>query len=67
MKIAFGPLLETEPLEGVRTEAELPRNARAYLDRLAEVSGCAVGIASNGAEREAIVLMPDSPLDALLP
>jgi adenylosuccinate synthase len=52
---------------GARSIEEFPAGARAYLDRLAEVSGCAVGIASNGAEREAIVLMPDSPLDALLP
>ncbi len=52
---------------GARSIDEFPAGARAYLDRLAEVSGCAVGIASNGAEREAIVLMPDSPLDDLLP
>ena len=52
---------------GARSREELPSKARAYLDRIAEVSGCPIGIASNGADREAIVVMPDSPLDALVP
>jgi len=52
---------------GARSLEEFPPEARAYLDRIAEVSGCPIGIASNGADREAIVLMPGSPLDALVP
>jgi adenylosuccinate synthase len=52
---------------GARRVEEFPAEARAYLDRLAEVSGCPVGIASNGAEREAIVMIPGSPLDHLVP
>jgi adenylosuccinate synthase len=52
---------------GARSIDDFPAAARRYLDRLAEVSGCPVGIASNGADREAIVLVPGSPLDRLVP
>ncbi len=52
---------------GARSPEEFPAEARAYLARIAEVSGCPIGIASNGADREAIVMMPDSPLDVLVP
>ena len=52
---------------GARSPEEFPAEARAYLDRIAEVAGCPIGIASNGAEREAIVVMPKSPLDGLVP
>jgi len=52
---------------GARSLEEFPAAARAYLDRISEVAGCPIGMASNGADREAIVVMPDSPLDDLVP
>jgi len=57
----------TGSVVGARSLEEFPAEARAYLDRIAEVSGCPVGLASNGADREAIVLVPGSPLDQLIP
>jgi adenylosuccinate synthase len=44
-----------EPIDGARTAEDLPENARAYLRRLAEVSGCRIGIVGVGAERDQIV------------
>ncbi|NKB89768.1 MAG: adenylosuccinate synthase [Acidobacteria bacterium] len=52
---------------GARTIDEFPEEAKAYLRRIEEVSGCSVGMASNGAEREAIVQLPGGPLDDLVP
>jgi adenylosuccinate synthase len=46
-----------EPLGQARSESELPRAARAYLARLAEVSGCRVAIVGVGAERDQVVAM----------
>jgi adenylosuccinate synthase len=46
-----------QPLGGARRETDLPAAARAYLARLAEVSGCRVAMVGVGAERDAIVSM----------
>ena len=46
-----------ESTEGVRSLEDLPRNARAYLERIEEVVGCPLDIISTGPERsETIVL-----------
>ena len=57
----------TESTTGKRTLADLPMATRAYLDRLAEIAGCPVGMASNGPERDAMIIAPDSPIDRLVP
>ena len=51
------PIYETLPgwqqdITGVRDMADLPGNARSYLDRLAELVGCPVSIVSVGPDRE---------------
>ena len=47
----------TEKLDGVRRWEDLPRNARAYIERVAELSGVKVIAVSVGAERgETIIL-----------
>ena len=42
---------------------ELPEAAHAYLQRIAETTGCAVGLVGLGADRDATVRNPESPLD----
>lgn len=51
------PVYETLPgwkqdISGVRKLADLPRNARAYLDRLAELTGVPVSLVGVGPDRE---------------
>jgi adenylosuccinate synthase len=53
------PVFETLPgwqenLQGVRSWNELPANARAYLQRIAELVECPIGMVSVGADRHAI-------------
>jgi adenylosuccinate synthase len=40
-----------EPISGVRRFEDLPRAARAYLERIEELSGVRVGIVSVGPDR----------------
>ena len=56
-----------ESTEDARTLEALPPAARAYLDRLSEVVGCPIGMISVGADRDAMVPVPGSPLDRLVP
>jgi adenylosuccinate synthase len=44
-----------EDLTGARAWSDLPLNARRYLDKITEISGVAVSLASVGPEREQIV------------
>ncbi len=53
----------TEPLSNVRSLAALPRNARAYLDRLAELCECPVGLLSIGADRVQTIVPRGSLLE----
>ena len=46
-----------EPTEGVRDYDQLPENARAYLDRMAELSGVSIDIISTGAERDDTIIL----------
>jgi adenylosuccinate synthase len=46
----------SEDLRGVRRIAELPKNARALLDRIAELTGVPVAAASVGPERSALAV-----------
>ncbi|GAB4252904.1 MULTISPECIES: adenylosuccinate synthetase [Deferrisoma] len=45
----------SEPLGDARRPADLPRNARAFLDAVAEATGCPVALASVGPGREQTV------------
>ncbi|MFN8176906.1 MAG: adenylosuccinate synthase [bacterium] len=45
----------TEPLAAARKAGDLPRNARSYLDRIADLCGCDVVLVGVGAERDEIV------------
>lgn len=56
-----------EPSVGARRWEDLPAAAHRYLRRLEEIAGCPVGMVCNGAEREAIMIAPDSPLEKLIP
>jgi len=49
----------TEDLTGVRSFKELPAAARAYLDRLAELSGVPLGVVSVGPGREQTLPLAD--------
>ena len=56
------PVYETFPgwktdISGVRSYAELPENARKYLERMAEVTGIALGIVSVGPSREQTIIL----------
>jgi adenylosuccinate synthase len=54
----------TEPIEDARTQEELPDAARAYLDRLAEVSACPIALVGVGPERRQVIAeLALSPLD----
>lgn len=50
----------TEPLTEARDLADLPRNARRFLDRLEELSTCRLGLVSVGPDRNQTILMPGS-------
>jgi adenylosuccinate synthase len=50
----------TAPTRGARTTAQLPAGARAYLDRLEEVSGVPIAIISTGSAREDTIILEDS-------
>lgn len=56
-----------EPSVGVRRWEDLPAAAHRYLRRLEEIAGCPVGMVCNGAEREAIMIAPDGPMEKLIP
>jgi adenylosuccinate synthase len=49
---------------GTREIGGLPREARAYLDRIAELVGCEVGIVSTGPDRRDTILRTDSSVAA---
>jgi adenylosuccinate synthase len=48
-----------EPLSGVRTLADLPPNARRYVDRLAALVGAPVVLVSVGAQRDQTIRLAD--------
>lgn len=50
-----------EPLNGLRSWNQLPRNARHFLDLIVEVTETPVAFVSVGPEREAIIWAPDAP------
>src|SRR5262249_4465960 len=59
------PLYEEMPgwsgdLSGCRTLADLPVSARQYLARIEELTGCAVSLASVGADRDHTIMLADS-------
>jgi adenylosuccinate synthase len=56
----------SETTTGKRTLEDLPSETRAYLDRVAAIAGCPVGMASNGPERDAMIIAPDSTIDRLV-
>jgi adenylosuccinate synthase len=45
----------TESIEGVRRAEDLPAAARAYLNRLAELSGCEIALVGVGPERDQVI------------
>lgn len=58
------PILETLPgwqqdVTGVRRIEDLPAGARSYLDRVAELVGCPVGIVSVGPKRDETMFVKD--------
>lgn len=57
----------SEDTSSARSIEELPENARAYLRRLERLAGAPIGMISNGADREAIMAVPGSPLEPLTP
>jgi adenylosuccinate synthase len=52
----------TEPTAGVRDFAKLPLAAQRYVERLAELSGCEIGIISTGPEREQTIIRSRSAI-----
>ena len=52
---------------GVGRYQDLPGEARRYIERIGELTGCAVGLVSIGADRQAMLRVPSSPLDRWLP
>ncbi len=57
------PVYETHPgwrtpTSGARRLADLPRNARAYLDRIEALTGAPIGMVSVGTERNQIIHVP---------
>ena len=48
-----------EDISGARSVADLPRNARAYVDRLEEISGCRVSAIGVGPDRDATISIHD--------
>jgi adenylosuccinate synthase len=63
------PIYETLPgwkteIRHLRRLEELPRNARAYLDRLSELLGCNVDYVSVGPDRSETIFVDAPPLEA---
>lgn len=58
----------TEDLSQARTFADLPANARAYIETLEQLSGCRISVIGVGAERDATIvrhpLLPGRPTNA---
>ncbi len=50
----------TTPTSGVRTFADLPANARAYIRRLEEVTGAPCAVVSTGSDRDDTIVRDDS-------
>lgn len=48
-----------ESISGIRSYAELPVNARRYVERLSEVSGIEIGIVSVGPSREQTIILKE--------
>ena len=66
---ACEPVYETLPgwcgegtTAGVRSEADFPAAARAYLDRLEVLTGVPIAIISTGSDRRDTILRPDTPI-----
>ena len=55
----------SETLTGIRRLEDLPRNARRYLDRLAELAGAPVALVSVGPDREQTIVDPAGLLGAI--
>ena len=58
------PIYETFPgwktdISGIRSYDALPANARRYLERMAEVTGIALGIVSVGPSREQTIVLAE--------
>jgi adenylosuccinate synthase len=53
-----------QPTRGVRAYAELPKNAQRYVERLAELSGCEVGLISTSPDREDTIVRGKSAIAA---
>ncbi len=56
----------SRPIADVRDWSDLPPETISYLERISELTGCAIGLASNGADRRAILRPPSSPIDDVL-
>jgi len=61
---ALGKHYETFPgwntdISGIRSYEELPENARKYLERMAEITGIALGIVSVGPSREQTIVLAE--------
>jgi adenylosuccinate synthase len=56
----------SEPTIGVREYADLPQNARRYLDRLSELVGAEIGIVSTGPDRVQTIFRSQSALASWL-
>jgi adenylosuccinate synthase len=54
------------PTQGIAKLADLPRNARRYLDYLEEKTGVEIGSVSNGPERNETMIVAGSRLEKLL-
>ncbi|UCF66684.1 MAG: adenylosuccinate synthase [Acidobacteriota bacterium] len=52
-----------EPIGELRRLEDLPRTARAYLDRMAELSGCPIGVVSVGADRRCTIIVEGGLLE----
>ena len=52
-----------QPTAGVESWKDLPQECRDYVDRIAELTRCEIGLLSVGAERRAIIVMPGSSVD----
>jgi adenylosuccinate synthase len=48
-----------EDISGARTLADLPENARAYVERVEELSGARISAVGVGPERDATVVVHD--------
>jgi adenylosuccinate synthase len=57
----------SEAIENIDHWEGLPRETQRYIERIAELIGCPVGMASTGAERRAILQVPATPVSRWLP